>query len=144
MADTRVKISVREDANKYMTVWSSGGTPWVVCVGAIDAPNGTDWIARDIPGTNSKLLMKSGGAGGGQVVTWAAADGGHFMYTSPYTPGNEEQVVIFDGLDGGFVAINNHDRSHVMDKSQDRNQQPFVIPFRWNGGWNQQWLLRDH
>src|SRR6266550_6896562 len=138
MGDVRVRISVRDDQNKYLTVWPAALDAWYLCVGPVDDQRGTEWIVRDIPGTTSKLLIKDGAAGSGDVVTWVGGYPDHIL-VRPYRPGWDEQVVKFDELDGGYVAINNHDKTRVMDRSMGPTDQPFVISFRWNAGANQQW-----
>ena len=149
MADARYKISVRQDENRCLSVGINKGptseyptTIYDLALLSADAKNGTDWIARDIPGTSAKFLIKSGGPGDGQVLTWATGTWG-FMLLGDYTPGEQEQIVRFDELDGGFVAINNHDKTHVLDWNHSNPHSALVTPFPWNGGWNQQWLLRD-
>ncbi len=151
MADAHYKISVREDENKYLSVGMyktpTSGDPTTIyhlALSDVDKAFGIDWTARDIPGTSAKLLIKSGGLGDGQVVTWVGASQ-DLLLLRDYSPGDQEQIVRFDELDGGFVAINNHDKTHVMDwRTFPLQGSSMVIHFPWNGGWNQQWLLRDH
>lgn len=151
MADAHYKISVREDG-KYLGVMvyepvspTNPSIIWALKVGEVDDLQGTDWLVRDIPGTSSKLLMKRGGSADGQVVTWVGGGEYDLMPLRDYVPGDQEQVVMFDELDGGFVAINNHNKTRVVDRQETKGprKSAWVIFFPWNGGWNQQWLLRD-
>ena len=143
MADLRCTISLRQYQSKYLSVWPSDHTDaWLLCAKPVNDSRGTNWILRDIPGTSAKLLIKDGGAANGEVVTWT---GGiqNIVLTRPRQEGWDEQVVVLDDVGGGYVAINNHDRDRVLDRSQSPEQDPFVISFKWNGHDNQQWLIHD-
>ncbi len=143
MADLRCRISLRQDQSRYLSVWPSDhNDAWFLCAQPADDSRGTNWILRDIPGSSAKLLVKDGGSGNGEVVTWV---GGveNIVLTRPHQEGWDEQVVVLDDVGGGYVAINNHDRDRVLDRSQARDQDPFVISFKWNGGNNQQWLIHE-
>lgn len=144
MSDVRCKISLRQDMNAYLSVWKSNHDDiWCLCVRPLNDSNGTDWILRDIPGSRAKFLIKDGGSGGGDYVTWVGGND-RIMLVRPHRDGWEEQVVLLDDAGDGFVAVNNHDRDRVMDRSEAKVTDPFVVSFPWNGGDNQQWFIREH
>jgi hypothetical protein len=139
MADRKISLSIKEHPDLFLGVTQGPGPQgYNYTLSALRTDGaGTNWILRDIPGTSAQLLVKDGGVVSGKVVTFGAK--GDYLTLRPYQEGNIEQFVIFMPLDGSYVAINNHDETHVMDRSMRAEDKGWVIAFPWNGGDNQRW-----
>jgi hypothetical protein len=141
MADRKLSLSIKEDPNIFLSV--TGGPGPAGYNYTLSAPRtvstGINWILRDIPGTSVQMLVKDGGTVSGMVATFGAK--GDYLSLKPYQQGNIEQYMIPMGLDDSYFAMNNHDESHVMDRSQRREDAHWVIAYPWNGGDNQRWSL---
>jgi hypothetical protein len=53
---------------------------------------------------------------------------------------NVELFLLLQPVGDGWVAINNHNASRVMDTNMS-DPNFAVSPYKWNGGANQQWRL---
>ncbi len=144
MADRKLSLSIKEDPNMFLGVTPGPGPQGYNYT--LTAPRGTstglNWILRDIPGTTVQMLVKDGGTVSGMVVTFGAT--GDYLSLKPYQQGNIEQYMIPMALDGPYFAMNNHDETHVMDRSMRKEDAHWVIAFPWNGGDNQRWNLQFH
>lgn len=55
-------------------------------------------------------------------------------------PNGIEFYIVLDDVGDGFVAINNHDESLVVDANGDTpSAGASITPWNWNGGDNQRW-----
>ena len=125
----------------YLKYGSSG-----LCLG-IDAENvcrvvtyesqgtGATWNLMSLPGNPGLLLQH---IDTGFFLTF----GGDSMQVQPLVPNGVEFYIVLDDVGDGFVAINNHDGSYVVDANGDTpDVGALITPWKWNGGDNQRWRL---
>lgn len=142
MADVKITLSIKEHPDLFLSVTGGPGAEGYnfTRTALSTEKTGITWIMRDIPGSNAKLLVKDGAPVSGTVVTFR--EKGNYLALEPYQQGNIEQLVIFTRLDNSdCYVLNNHDETHVMDRSRRNEDKGWVIAYPWNGGDNQIWKL---
>jgi Ricin-type beta-trefoil lectin domain-like len=116
------------------------GSPVTAKVSAFpsDMPRGSIWKVENVgwapPGAFNFQYM------GGNIGPLYARFGTSPIQIAPLEQVNEEFLLYTDDVGDGLVAINNHDRSFVMDANGDNPVVGAkVTPWKWNGGNNQRW-----
>ena len=96
------------------------------------------WSVRSIAGTDGFYLIS-------KSLSLAANSKGSEIPEDPWradalVPTDDQFVIRIDDVGSGWVAINNHDKTRVMDA---KGSQPIkgapVLKWRWNGGDNERW-----
>jgi hypothetical protein len=130
------------DAGTYIVYLSTSDT---ACLGvdgnwhgqlvtANTSNSSTTWLVEAIPGTPNVYMR--------HVQSQRFARFGHSdsIHVDPLQSSDKEFVIKLDDLGDGLVAINNHDRSYVMDANGNHpSVGANVSPWKWNRGDNQRW-----
>jgi hypothetical protein len=94
------------------------------------------WNVRSVAGSRALLLQH---VDTGLYLTFGQSP----MEVKPLDPNGTEFYIVLDDVGDGFVAINNHDESLVVDANVHYSDQGVptgeVTPWNWNGGSNQRW-----
>jgi hypothetical protein len=135
----------------YIIFLGTGSLANQLCLGVKTAPNGkksctvatfdpassaTTWLLATVPGTDSESGLYLQHLDSQLCPHFGQSP----ILCDTLDPFNKEYFLRLDDLGDGQVAMNNHDRSYVMDANGDSpGVGANVTPWKWNNGGNQKW-----